>query len=95
MKGSLAGSKESHQRIYPMKNGLALLLLSCVLVAFTACSSAPAGSATRQTTLAENQTAEARAALSSGQITMAGFLHLKQQAEQAESQRRAILFAAP
>jgi hypothetical protein len=33
MKGSLAGSKESHQRIYPMKNGLALLLLCCATFA--------------------------------------------------------------
>jgi hypothetical protein len=29
----LAGSKEYHQRIYPMKNALALALLSCALVA--------------------------------------------------------------
>lgn len=76
-----------------MKHALALILACCALVALTACSSGYSGPPPK--TMAEEQIDEARIALSSGQITMAEFLNLKQKAEQAEAQRSAILFAAP
>lgn len=68
------------------------ILLTLILVcSLSGCaSSAPGGP-----TLAQRQIAEAQEALSKGQITMAEFLNLKQQAIQASELRRTIILASP
>ena len=69
-----------------MKHALALILACCALVALGGCSSP-------NTTA--RQISEAKEALSNGQITMAEYLNLKHQAEQAASLRDTIIMASP
>ncbi len=69
-----------------MRHALALILACCALVGLAGC---------RTDNSAQLQISEAKEALSKGQITMAEYLNLKQQAEQAAYLRRAIIIAAP
>ena len=74
-----------------MKHAHALLLLSCVLLgSLGGCASGPP-----RPSLVQIQIEEAKAALSRGEITMAEYLKLKQQAIQAAELRRTIMLASP
>lgn len=61
-----------------------LVVAGCVLICTAACTA---------NKLTANQIAEAQLALSRGEITKAQYLQMKQQAEQAEAMRRAVLLA--
>jgi len=69
-----------------MRHALSLILACCALVGLGGCSSP---------NRAERQISEAKEALSKGQITMAEYLNLKHQAEQAASLRSTIIMASP
>jgi hypothetical protein len=61
-----------------------LVISGCVLFCVAGCTT---------NKLTANQIAEAQLALSRGEITKAQYLQMKQQAEQAEAMRRAVLLA--
>jgi hypothetical protein len=61
-----------------------LVVAGCVLICSAGCTT---------NKLTANQIAEAQLALSRGEITKAQYLQMKQQAEQAEAMRRAVLLA--
>jgi hypothetical protein len=73
-----------------MKHALALILACLLLGSFGGCSSDPP-----RPSLVQLQVEEAKAALSRGEITMAEYLKLKQQAIQAAELRRTIMLASP
>jgi hypothetical protein len=73
-----------------MKHAHALILALLLLCSLGGCSSGPP-----QPSLVQIQIEEAKAALSRGEITMAEYLKLKQQAIQAAELRRTIMLASP
>jgi uncharacterized lipoprotein YmbA len=73
-----------------MKHAFALNFACFLLISLSGCSSGPP-----RPSLLQLQIEEAKAALSRGEITMAEYLKLKQQAVQAAELRRTIMLASP
>jgi len=73
-----------------MRHAFSLTLASLLICSLGGCSSGPP-----RPSLVQLQIEEAKGALSRGEITMAEYLKLKQQAVQAAELRRTIMLASP